>query len=197
MQNTHRVSSRLPVDSPIGEEMVIFRSNRGSKKHSHVTEGMRVEIYGKGTASGVALAPSQIFSFKSLREIDIERGYYAKAREPRSNLLSEMSEGKCTTVQVRRGYEHSRYPSEANALNFRRAGGFGSPFELRPFSPNGENGSRFYRAEPRHYHCASRGRPPCVRPSAFRMRSVRVLFVFALGPAIISSALARQRRRLG
>ena len=47
-EKVHRVSTLVPVDSPIGEEMVIFRSNRGSKKHSHVKKDMRVEIYKRG-----------------------------------------------------------------------------------------------------------------------------------------------------
>jgi hypothetical protein len=89
-ETAHQVSTRVPVDSLVGEEMVIFRSSRGSRRHDGVLRGRCVEIVGSGDrASGVALANAAVYPFRRIPEADIRRGYTAHART-RESLLECM-----------------------------------------------------------------------------------------------------------
>lgn len=93
---SHEVTSRVPVDSKIGEQMVVFRSSRGRRLHDHVKDGQRVEIVRSGQkkhqlAAGRAIGNTRICAFKSIHADDIRDGYYAGART-RPKLLACLNE---------------------------------------------------------------------------------------------------------
>jgi hypothetical protein len=93
----HEVSTKVPVDSRIGEEMVIFRSARRPHEHDNVLRGQRVEIVemrgGEKVllAAGTATAKTSICALRNVSERDVLAGYYAKART-RESLLACLKE---------------------------------------------------------------------------------------------------------
>ena len=89
----HCVTTQVPVDSSIGEEMVIFRSSRFPFKHNDVREGCRItlEKRNKVLAAGIVTNDPLVCLFRDISDRDIEDGYFAAART-RESLLQCLKE---------------------------------------------------------------------------------------------------------
>jgi hypothetical protein len=91
---SHRVTTKVPVDALVGEEMVIFRTSRRPYKHNYVAKGERVEIWqGKRMlAAGIATDAATVYEFCDVPKGAIDSGYYAKActRDTLLKCLQEM-----------------------------------------------------------------------------------------------------------
>jgi hypothetical protein len=78
----------VPVDTPVGKEMVIFRSSRRPFKHDEVEVGQTVILHGCGPdASGRVTYITTGIRFREIADEDIRDGYFAGART-RDTLLS-------------------------------------------------------------------------------------------------------------
>jgi hypothetical protein len=87
----HRISTRVPVDTRVGQEMVIFRSSRFPYLHDGVEVGQIVTLYRgrRNLASGRVTDITVGIRFRDIAEDDIRDGYFAGART-RGTLLSCM-----------------------------------------------------------------------------------------------------------
>jgi hypothetical protein len=84
----HIVSTKVPVDTPVGGEMVIFRSSRGARLHDppKVQVGQRVILQGQGHAEGEVLSVQPHVPFRDIHDADIRDSYYEETRT-RESLL--------------------------------------------------------------------------------------------------------------
>jgi hypothetical protein len=84
----HPVSTKVPIDTPVGEEMVIHRSSRFPWKHDGVKEGQTIILHGYGPdVYGLVRKVATHILFRDIPEPDIQDGYYAAART-RETLLA-------------------------------------------------------------------------------------------------------------
>jgi hypothetical protein len=87
--NPHRISTKVPVDTPVGQEMVIFRSSRGKRRHDKVVADQTVVLYRgrRDLASCKARKVTTHIRFRDISNRDIQDGYWAGGRT-RQNLLN-------------------------------------------------------------------------------------------------------------
>src|ERR1017187_6615553 len=89
----HKIGTRVPVDTLIGDEMVIFRSSRRPWKHNGIEKGQTLILHGVGAdATGLVLETPVQIPFRDISQCDIRDGYFKGActRETLMACLREM-----------------------------------------------------------------------------------------------------------